>query len=87
MTAQEYSDLTAELNEALEDNKYLENQGLCFNYRTYGYADVICFGDQPLYCSEDGGNWDYEKDKEIPIKKVVIKAFKEYVKALRNVKL
>ncbi len=82
MTAQEYLNLTWELNDALEENKFFEEQGLCFNYRTYGFADIIYFGDQALYCSED-----YSEREYISIKKVVIKNFKGYVKALKSVKL
>jgi len=87
MKAQEFVDLIEELNEALLDNKYFEDQFLCFNYRCYGYVDGIYFGNHNVYCSENDSTWDHDKNVEISVKDVVIKNFKDYVKALKQVKL
>lgn len=87
MKPQEFVDLTEELNEKLLENKYLENQGICFNYRCYGFVDVICFDDYTVYCSENDSLWDYEENIELSVKDVVIRNFGEYVKALNQIRL
>jgi hypothetical protein len=87
MTAQEFADLVLELNDSLDGNKYLENIGVGFEYRTNYYCDQILFGDFVVYCSENDSLYDYETDKEITVKEAITKNLKDFIKALKTIKL
>lgn len=87
MTAQEFADLTLELNDSLDGNKYLENLGVTFMYRTNYYYDQILFGDFVVFCSENDSLYNHKINKEITVKAVIIKNLNEYIKALKTIKL
>jgi hypothetical protein len=87
MTAQDYTDLVLELNDSLSNNKYLENIGLDFSYRTNYYYDQILFGDFVVFCSENDSRYDHIYDLEIPIKQIVINNFNKYREALNTIEL
>jgi len=86
MKAEDFVELVLKLNDSL-DNKFIENLGLCFSYHTNYYYDQILFGEFPVYCSESDTLHDFEINKEITVKEVVIKNFNEYAKALNTIKL
>lgn len=90
MGISEFLEIINDLNEQLIGNKWIENRGLYFCYKTDGYYDVIVFGEFCVYCSEYDSLYEFDEDDneiELSIKDVVIKNFNEYVKTLKTVKL
>ena len=87
MTTQGFVDLVLELNDSLSGNKYLENLGLCFSYSTNYYYDQIVFGDFVVFCSENDSLHNYETNKGLSVKEVLIGNFNEYVKTLNTIEL
>jgi len=90
MKVTEYEDLVDELNDKIhmsKEVKYFENNGLFFRFIYDGAYCAITLGDQILFYEDADREYDYENDKDIPIKTTVVKKFNEYVNALKTIKI
>ena len=75
-------EIVQELNEVLP----IEYEFGWFNFHSTGYIDVITFGDEELWSSEDDGRaYNEELDIYEPMKPFLIKRFKKMVNIFEGI--
>lgn len=82
MKAINYINVVEKLNDELYSacNEELYNQGICFEYSTSGYADIISFLGTTVWCSEFDDSVETEEEVEHIIKEKVLVIIKNLCK-------